>query len=186
MALTERFDDALAWASDLHRAQVRKGTTIPYVSHLLAVTGRVLEDGGDEDEAIAALLHDAVEDQEVAVADIEARFGPRVAEIVAGCSDTDQHPKPPWRQRKEAYLRRLADPSTAMSVLRVSAADKVHNLRSILRELEAHGDVAWDRFNAGPDEQRWYFRQLDEVIARRFPGPLADELHGLVEQLGTR
>ena len=184
--LGPRFDDALVYASQLHAAQVRKQTAVPYVSHLLAVCGLVLEDGGDEDEAIAALLHDAVEDQGGAprLAEIRARFGPRVAEIVDGCSDTDQVPKPPWRLRKEAYVAHLADPATSESVLRVSAADKLHNARSVLAERRVLGDVVWDRFNAGRDEQLWYYRAVVEVLRTRFPGRLTDELADVVQRLG--
>jgi (p)ppGpp synthase/HD superfamily hydrolase len=183
--LTERFDEALAYASDAHRDQVRKGTRVPYVSHLLAVAGRVLEEGGDEDEAIAALLHDVVEDQGGAarLADVAARFGSRVAAIVAGTSDTDQSPKPPWRQRKERYLAHLADPSTSRSVLLVSAADKLHNARTIVRDLGADGPSTWARFNAGVDDQLWYYRELREILVRRLPGPLTDELAEVVAQM---
>lgn len=183
--LTERFDDALAYASAAHRHQVRKSTAIPYVSHLLAVAARVIEEGGDEDEAIAALLHDVVEDQggKARLADVAARFGERVAAIVAGASDTAQMPKPPWRERKQRYLAHLADPSTSRSVLLVSAADKLHNARSILRDLRTEGPAIWSRFNAGPDDQLWYYRELRDVFGRRLPGVLADELREVVAEL---
>lgn len=184
--LGPRFEDALVYASRLHREQLRKQTAVPYVSHLLAVCGLVLEDGGDEDEAIAALLHDAVEDQGGAprLEEIRARFGPRVAEIVEGCSDTDQVPKPPWRLRKEAYLAHLADAATSESVLRVSAADKLHNARSVLTERHVIGEEVWERFNAGRDEQLWYYRAIVEVLRNRFPGRLTDELADVVQRLG--
>jgi (p)ppGpp synthase/HD superfamily hydrolase len=184
--LGERFQAALVLAAELHRAQLRKQTQIPYVSHLLAVCALVIEDGGDEDEAIAALLHDAVEDQGGAptLAHIRDRFGDRVAAIVDGCSDTDQTPKPPWRLRKEAYLAHLADPSTSASVLRVSAADKLHNARSVLAERHVVGDLVWDRFNAGREEQLWYYRALVEVLRTRYPGRLTDELADVVQRLG--
>jgi (p)ppGpp synthase/HD superfamily hydrolase len=184
--LGDRFDDALTYAARLHRAQTRKQSGIPYVSHLLSVAALVLEDGGDEDETIAALLHDAVEDQGGAarLAEIRDRYGERVAAIVAGCSDTDQQPKPPWRQRKEAYLRHLADPATPESVLRVSAADKLHNARSVLSDRHEVGEVVWDRFNAGRDEQLWYYRSLVEILRNRFPGRMTDELADVVQRLG--
>src|SRR5436309_13050206 len=146
--LGERFADALAYAADVHRDQVRKSTAIPYVAHLLAVAARVLEDGGREGEAIAALLHDAPEDQggEARLADIRDRFGDRVADIVEACSDTFESPKPPWRGRKEAYLAHLRDPATAIDVLRVSAADKLNNATAILRDLRQLGPRVWERF----------------------------------------
>jgi (p)ppGpp synthase/HD superfamily hydrolase len=184
--LGDRFDDALVYAARLHAEQLRKQTQVPYVSHLLAVCALVLEDGGDEDEAIAALLHDAVEDQGGAarLADIRDRYGDRVADIVDGCSDTDQSPKPPWRLRKEAYVAHLADPATSGSVLRVAAADKLHNARSVLAERHVVGDIVWDRFNAGRDEQLWYYRAVVEVLRTRFPGRLTDELADVVQRLG--
>src|SRR5205085_11747027 len=124
MSLTQRFEEALAFAARLHKSQLRKGTGVPYVSHLLAVAGIALEHGADEDEAIAALLHDAIEDQGGAATreEIRRRFGDRVVGIVDGCSDTDVSPKPPWRERKEAYIAHVRDASP--SVRLVSAADK--------------------------------------------------------------
>ncbi|MDQ1372798.1 MAG: hypothetical protein QOJ09_136 [Actinomycetota bacterium] len=184
--LGQRFQAALVDAARLHREQVRKQTQVPYVSHLLAVCALVLEDGGDEDEAIAALLHDAVEDQGGAATleHIANTYGRQVAAIVAGCSDTDETPKPPWRLRKEAFVARLADPATSPSVLRVVAADKLHNARSVLAERQVLGDLIWDRFNAGRDEQLWYYRAVVEVLRTRFPGRLTDELADVVQRLG--
>ena len=130
---TSRFVEAVAWAAKLHATQVRRGTKIPYLSHLLAVSSLVWEAGGDEDDAIAALLHDAIEDTHATAADISQGFGPRVAAFVVACSDANVRPKPPWRQRKEAYHAQLDDPSTPMEVLRIAAADKLHN--AALREL---------------------------------------------------
>jgi GTP pyrophosphokinase len=146
MILTERFEEALAFAARLHNAQVRKGTGIPYVSHLLAVASIALEHGADEDEAIAALLHDAVEDQggDTARQEIRRRFGERVAAIVDGCTDAETTPKPPWRERKERYVAHVAD--APPSVRLVSAADKLHNARAILADLRATGDAVWGRF----------------------------------------
>ena len=183
--LGPRFSQALGWAAELHRDQTRKGTTVPYVSHLLAVTALVLEHGADEDEAIAALLHDAVEDQGGAstLAEIRRRFGDRVAGIVAAVSDTDMVPKPPWRERKEGYLHHLADATTTTSALLVSAADKLHNARSILTDLTADGDQIWTRFNAGPDEQLWYYHSLVDILSSRLPGELTDELARVVAEL---
>ena len=144
--LGPRFDQALVLASDLHRGQERKGRGTPYISHLLAVCSIVLDNGGDEDEAIAALLHDSAEDQggQATLDIIKARFGPRVAGIVAACSDTFERPKPPALERKRAYLD---SDGTSCSVLLVSAADKVHNLRSTLDDYDEIGTGLWRRFS---------------------------------------
>ncbi|MEA2826782.1 MAG: hypothetical protein QOG43_1221 [Actinomycetota bacterium] len=178
-----RFSDAVAWAAEVHGDQLRKGTHIPYLSHLLAVSSLVLEAGGSEEDAIAALLHDAIEDTDATAADIEERFGPRVAAIVVACSDTTESPKPPWRERKEAYQAHLADPATPTEVLRVSAADKLHNARSILSDYRDIGDELWTRFNAGVDGQLWNYGCLADILGRRLPGPLTDELARTVSAL---
>jgi HD domain len=175
-----RFADALVYATQIHEAQRRKGTDIPYVAHLLAVASLVLEDGGDEDEAIAALLHDAIEDTDVAVADLETRFGPKVASIVQGCSDADLMPKPPWRERKEAYIAHLED--APPEVVRVSLADKVHNARSVLFDYRLMGEELWTRFNPDAD-QLWYYRSLVDVFSRVSHSPLVDELERVVGEL---
>ena len=178
-----RFDTALAYASALHRTQVRKETGVPYVSHLLAVAALVLESGeaGHEDVAIAALLHDAIEDQGVSADELAARFGDRVASIVRECTDTDEHPKPPWRPRKEAYLAHLE--SASHDALVVTAADKVHNCRATLHDLRAAGPSTWSRFNAGPTDQLWYYDSLVEVLTRRLPGGLSAQLAAGVDAL---
>ncbi|MBS0561028.1 MAG: HD domain-containing protein, partial [Proteobacteria bacterium] len=143
--ITPRFAEAVAVAAELHDGQRRKGTAIPYLAHLLAVSAIVLEYGGDEDQAIAGLLHDVIEDcgaeHEAA---IRTRFGDRVASIVRGCTDADIQPKPPWQERKEAYLAHLGE--AAVDVLLVSAADKLHNSRAIVSDVRAHGEVVFDRF----------------------------------------
>lgn len=177
--LSLRFAEALTLAHELHAGQTRKGTAIPYVSHVLAVAGIVLEYGGDEDEAIAALLHDAVEDCGGApvLADISSRFGARVADIVAACSDTDQTPKPPWQARKEAYLDHLR--GAPVSVRLVSAADKLHNARAILVDYRQIGESLWDRFNATKAQTLWYYRALVDAFATHGSTPLVSEL-GLV------
>lgn len=171
--LTRRFAEAAQFAFELHRTQTRKATAIPYVTHLFAVCSLVLEDGGTEDEAIAALLHDGPEDQggPVVLEEIRTRFGEEVAGIVAGLSDAmpalgDE--KPPWRDRKEAYLRHLA--SASASVLRVSLADKLHNARSILVDLGIVGEAVWNRFNAARADQAWYYGRLLGVFRERLPG----------------
>ena len=182
--MTPRFEDALAHAARAHRGQYRKGTAIPYLSHLLAACAIVLEDGGSEDEAIAALLHDAVEDaggKEQAAA-IRQRFGDRVARIVEECSDTDADPKPPWLDRKRAHVERAK--TAADDVRRVSLADKIHNARSIVSDYRALGEELWPRFTTGNgDDQVWYFDSL--VAAFRRPGDnrLVEELARLVEEL---
>ncbi len=170
--LTDRFAQAALYAIELHRTQTRKATSIPYVTHLFAVCSLVLEDGGSEDEAIAALLHDGPEDQggPAVLDEIRTRFGDVVAAIVAGLSDAMPaagEAKPPWRDRKEAYLRHLE--SASASVLRVSVADKLHNARSILIDLGAVGEGVWDRFNAGRTDQGWYYRRLLGVFSARLP-----------------
>jgi (p)ppGpp synthase/HD superfamily hydrolase len=155
---------ALDAAATMHAAQTRKGTGIPYLSHLLGTCAIVLEHGGDEDEAIAALLHDAIEDvrptEEARQA--VAQFGARVLAIVEGCTDSDIHPKPPWRERKERYLHHLGEADA--SVLLVAGADKLHNARTILLDLRALGDAVWSRFNAGRDESLWYYRSVVQVM----------------------
>jgi (p)ppGpp synthase/HD superfamily hydrolase len=168
--LTPRFDDALAYASALHRSQTRKGTAIPYVSHLLAVAAIALENGADEDQAIAALLHDAVEDQGglAQLAAIRARFGDEVAAIVADCTDAHEEPKPAWRPRKEAYIASLAHkPARSLAV---SLADKTHNAAAINADLRAIGSAVWDRFTGGRDGTLWYYRALSNAFAALVPG----------------
>jgi (p)ppGpp synthase/HD superfamily hydrolase len=186
MMLSARFDVALAFASRLHAGQLRKGTLIPYVSHLLSVAGLVLEYGGNEDEAIAALLHDAIEDQGGAATReiIRRLFGDAVTEIVNGCTDTEVSPKPPWRERKEAYVAHIRE--AAPSVLLVSAADKLHNARSILADLRAVGDEVWSRFKGGREGTLWYYRALVQAYragSAGGAGPLIDELDRVVSEI---
>ena len=162
--LTHRFEQALVYAHTLHRTQTRKGGKIPYISHLLSVAALVLENGGDEDEVIAALLHDAVEDQggKATREVILNMFGERVTEIVDGCTDADTTPKPPWRERKEQYIEKLRHASS--SVRRVALADKLHNARSILGDLSRDGEATWDKFQGGKSGTLWYYRTLLEVF----------------------
>ena len=182
VVLTRRFADAVEYAASLHAAQARKGTTIPYVAHLLGAASFVLEqDGTTEDQAIAALLHDAVEDQPHAtsVEEIAARFGQVVAGIVADCTDADTDPKPPWRWRKEAYLGHLRGAPVAS--LQVSLADKLHNARAIATDLERDGPALWARFSAPPVAQRWYYTSLAAVFAQRLgPTPTVRALEATV------
>ena len=181
--LSTRFDEALVYASQLHRDQLRKGTQIPYVSHLLAVTASVLEHGGTEDEAIAALLHDAVEDQggPVTREAIRERFGDNVVAIVDGCSDADTLPKPPWCERKSAYIAHVVE--APRSVRLVSAADKLHNARAILADYRQHGEALWKRFNGGPDGTLWYYRALTDAFRSVESNSLTEELDRTVAAL---
>lgn len=168
--LTDRFDEALAYASRIHRPQVRKGSNIPYVSHLLGVASLALELGADEDQAIAALLHDAVEDQGglKRLADIRTRFGDRVAGIVMDCTDAHEDPKPDWRPRKEAYIASL-ETKPAASLL-VSIADKTHNASAINADLREVGEAVWARFTGGKEGTLWYYRNLAARLAHLLPG----------------
>jgi HD domain len=188
--LTERFARALTFAWQVHGRQVRKKTGVPYMAHVLAVCALALEHGADEDVAIAALLHDAVEDSEDGAATrdrIEEQFGHRVARIVMDCSDAvavPGQPKPDWRQRKETYLRHLADADE--DALLVSACDKVHNAGSIVADLRAEGDAVWQRFTVkDPRLQLWYYASVKEILMRRLPGPLTAKLGRIVDELSA-
>lgn len=173
---------AAEMAARLHAGQVRKGTSIPYVSHLFAVAALVMEYGGDEDQACAALLHDAIEDCGAEhEATIREHFGPRVAAIVRACTDADVQPKPPWRARKEAYLAHLEHADR--DALLVSAADKLHNARAIAADLHVHGGEVFTRFKAGREGTLWYYGALAEVFSCRLPGPLAAELARAVKEM---
>jgi len=185
MRLSERFEDALVYATRLHGAQSRKGSSVPYVAHLLWVAALVLEHGGSEDEAIAALLHDAVEDQGGARtrAEILARFGPTVTEIVDGCTDSETSPKPAWQTRKEAHLACLA--SATPSVRLVVAADKLANVRTMLRAYRQRGDSLWAVFTGGKDGTLWYYRAAAELLAQGGTNLLVDELLAAVAELET-
>ena len=177
------FDRAFQYAHDLHRDQQRKETTIPYLSHLMSAASLVLEAGGDEEQAIAALLHDAAEDQggQSTLDEIRVRFGDRVANIVDACTDTVEEPKPEWRERKEQYLAHLQ--TADQDALLVSCADKLHNARSILSDYRTHGDALWQRFTAPVDGQLWYYRSLTDVFQERLDNPLAEELRRTVNEL---
>ena len=181
--LTERFDEALVYASCIHRDQRRKGADIPYVSHLLGVAAIAIENGATEDQAIAALLHDAVEDQGGAarLEDIRTRFGEQVARIVADCTDSDTEPKPPWRARKEAYLASLSHKPAAS--LEVSIADKTHNAGAIVADLYVHGARVWTRFTAGKDGSLWYYRELSDAFTGLAPGMASDRFARLVDEM---
>jgi GTP pyrophosphokinase len=183
MILSARFEDTLIFAARLHAHQSRKGNDVPYVAHLLAVAAIVLENGGNEDEAIAALLHDAVEDQGGAKTreEIRRRFGDEVTTIVDGCTDTDVFPKPPWRQRKEQFLNSL--PAASASVLLVTAADKLHNVRAILNDYRVIGEKVWSVFTGGREGTLWYYRALVDALKPVYASPLVDELERVVVEL---
>ena len=181
--LTTRFDDALTYASQLHRLQTRKGNNIPYISHLLAVAAIALENGGDEDQAIAALLHDAVEDQGglPRLAEIRARFGDAVAAMVADCTDAHEEPKPEWHPRKEAYIASLAKkPARSLAV---SLADKTHNAAAINADLRAHGETVWSRFTGGKGGTLWYYRALANAFRAHAPGIAAERFAREVDEM---
>ncbi len=185
--LTRRFDDAFLLAHALHGTQGRKGTTRPYIAHLMGVTAIVLTHGGDEDQAIAALLHDAVEDAGGApmLAKIREQFGDRVAQIVEGCTDSDQIPKPPWRARKESYIAHVR--SAPPDVQLVSAADKLYNVREILGDFRMIGHDVWKRFHGGREGTLWYYRALVEAFRSDRATPelarLVDEFDREVSEL---
>ncbi len=162
--LGHRFTEALCLAADLHAQQCRKASGVPYVSHVLAVASLVIENGGNEDESIAALLHDAAEDcgGDKTLQLICAQFGSNVADIVLGCSDTTLSPKPPWRDRKESYLIHLA--TSNRSVQLVAIADKLHNLRTTLNEHAAQGERFWSHFRSGREGMLWYFGELVRIF----------------------
>jgi (p)ppGpp synthase/HD superfamily hydrolase len=181
--LGPRFLRAFHFAAEKHAGQTRKASTIPYISHLMGVASLVLEFGGDEDMAIAALLHDVVEDCGGApmLREVRREFGSRVAKIVEGCTDSDTEPKPPWRERKETYIRHLknADAETRL----VSAADKLNNVRSIACDYREVGERVWERFTGGRDGTLWYYRALLEEFLRRKPNRLIRELQLAVREL---
>src|SRR5438270_7347590 len=184
MQLSPQFEKALIYATRRHRDQTRKKTGIPYIAHILGVTAIAMEYGANETEAIAALLHDAVEDCGGAkrLRDIERRFGKAVAKIVDGCTDTYETPKPPWLERKKKYIAHLKD--SVSSTRLVSASDKLHNTRAILADLRRHGPEVFERFSGKKDGTLWYYRAL--VTAFREHGDhidLIDELDRVVTEI---
>ena len=181
--LGPRFLKAFEFAAKKHAGQTRKASTTPYIAHLMGVTSLVLEAGGDEDLAIAALLHDVVEDCGGApmLREVRRRFGKRVAKVVDGCTDADTSPKPPWRERKENYLRHLAyaDADTRL----VSAADKLNNVRSIVSDYREVGEFVWERFNGGREGTLWYYRSLRDEFLRHERNRVTRELELAVDEL---
>ncbi len=190
MLLSQEFEAAIFYAAEAHRKQVRKGSGVPYVSHLLQVAGLALEHGADEQVAIGALLHDVVEDTPASPEEIEQRFGKRVRDIVEGCSDTlDKETEDrSWRERKETYLAHLCESASA-DVLLVSCCDKLHNSRSILSDLKEQGDAIWGIFKGGREGTLWYYRALVEAY-RKVDAPLRlvrelDEVVSEIERLAA-
>ena len=180
-----RFLRAFQFAAKKHAGQIRKASTIPYIAHLMGVASLVLEGGGDEDLAIAALLHDVVEDCGGApmLKEVRRRFGARVAKVVDGCTDADTYPKPPWRERKEQYMRHLAaaDADTRL----VSAADKLNNVRSILSDYRQVGESVWVRFKGGREGTLWYYQTLRDEFLRRAPNRITRDLELAVNELDS-
>jgi|SRR3954470_2029117 len=181
--LTRRFDEAFAYAHATHAGHTRKGNGAPYIGHLMGVASIVIDDGGDEDQAIAALLHDAAEDcgGRGRLEDIRARFGEAVAKIVEDCTDSWSMPKAPWAERKKQYAEHARTLGAAS--LRVSAADKVHNAYAILRDLRNVGDQVWERFNAGADDIVAYYQALVRAYREAGGGRLVDELDRIVRAI---
>lgn len=179
---SQNMEAALVYASVAFRHKTRKGSRVPYLTHLLAVSALVGEHGGTEDQMIAALLHDVLEDIEGSTReDLATRFGEAVASAVEALSDTTEHPKPVWKVRKTRYLERLTQESPFVKL--VSAADKLHNLQSLLRDLQQHGTIVWERFNAGREEQIWYYQKAVIALGTGWETPLLAELRDEVAQL---
>lgn len=181
--LSSRFDEAFLYAHNAHRDQRRKKTDRPYISHLMGVASLVLQYGGDEEQAMAALLHDVVEDCGGAprLKEIREKFGERVARIVDGCTDSDEIPKPPWRERKERYIERVR--TEEKDVILVSAADKLYNMREILMDVHESGPSVWERFKGRRDGSLWYYHALLEAIRKRAPKMLVCELDRTLAEL---
>jgi (p)ppGpp synthase/HD superfamily hydrolase len=182
--LGKRLDDGLGYALRLHRKQQRKGKNVPYAAHLLGTAGTVLDFGGDEAQAVAALLHDAAEDHggRPRLDKIRRRFGRDVAAMVEDCTDTFEQVKPPWRPRKEAYLASL--PGKDARSLLVSAADKLDNARAIVADLRQHGPATLERFH-GKRETVWYFQELVKTFSDLEVGPIAAELAAAVKEMAA-
>jgi len=183
--LGDRFGKAFLFAAEKHAQQTRKKTGVPYISHLMSVAALVLEAGGDEEQAIAALLHDVVEDcgGQPMLAEVRRRFGDRVAGIVAACTDTYATPKPPWKQRKLDYLDLLRGSNEDVRL--VSAADKLHNVRTILADYRTTGDSVFERFSGRRDGTLWYYRAVLDVLRSGKPNRLVEELERVVTELET-
>ena len=183
MTYGRRFDEAFRFAHDLHRDQTRKGGPTPYIHHLMGVASLVGEHGGTEDQVIAGLLHDAPEDQggEKTLRAIRDTFGEVVAEYVEGCTDSFTSPKPLWRPRKEAFIAHME--TTPGPTKLIVAADKLYNLRSMIRDHRQIGDRLWERFTANKDSTLWYYRELLKALARGWNHPILEELSEALDKL---
>jgi (p)ppGpp synthase/HD superfamily hydrolase len=181
--LGKRFEEALLYATRLHAGQLRKHSKVPYVAHLLGVASLVLEAGGTEDEVIAALLHDAVEDQGgmETLEEIRGKFGNNVAGIVAGCTDSFTTPKPPWKDRKQNFIESILDADE--STRRVALADKIYNAQATLRDLRNEGEAAWEGFNGGKAGTLWYYQQLINAFGNHGSSAFLDELRSIYDEL---
>ncbi len=182
--LTSRFEEALVYANHLHSKQTRKVSHAPYMVHLMSVAALVLEDGGNEDEAISGLLHDAIEDQggKKTLKEIKSRFGSKVAEIVEGCSNLSTTSLP-WKERKEEFINKLDQ--AIPEVIRVEVADKLHNARSILYDYREYGSHIWSKFNGGKEGTIWYYRKMINVLKRRSNSQLVQELDKVVRDIAN-
>lgn len=183
ITLTPRFAEAFQMALDWHGKQRRKGSGAPYIAHVMGVCAIVLEAGGSQNEAIAALLHDAIEDGEPEVVRpaIADRFGQAVLDIVEGCTDSDTQPKPPWRERKEKYIAQITRSSP--SVRLVASADKLYNVRTIVMDYRAVGEALWPRFTGGREGTLWYYRAIADAFSAADTTPITDELQRIVAEL---
>lgn len=183
MAYTSKIAEAFAFAQKLHETQQRKGCGAPYLTHLMAVAALVGEYGGTEAQVIAALLHDAVEDQggPAVLGCIRATFGEEVAGYVSACSDTDVTPKPPWRERKEAFIRRIAGATPEVKL--IVAADQLHNTRGLITGLREGGPPFWDQFNGGRDGSLWYRAEMVRALSDGWTHPMLADLADTVDQL---
>jgi (p)ppGpp synthase/HD superfamily hydrolase len=183
MQLSRQFEKALVYSTRIHGGRLRKKTRIPYIAHIIGVTAIAMEYGANETEAIAALLHDAIEDGGGAkrLRDIERKFGKDVARIVEGCTDTDQAQKPPWLERKKTYLAHVRHASIPTKL--VSASDKLHNVRAILMDYRKEGEGLWSRFNAGKQGALWYYRALVNAFSGKRIQPLVQELDRTLTEL---
>ncbi len=184
-AFSPKFEQALVFSNQVHAEQKRKGSGAPYFAHIMGVTALVLEDGGTEEEAIAALLHDSAEDQggQAMLDTIREKFGAKVAQIVEECSDTLETPKPSWKRRKENHLQVLE--SAAQETIRIMLADKIYNARNLLRGLTEHGDQVWESFKGGREGTLWYFHQMHALFHRRRTGYMLDEFTRLIHAIET-
>jgi (p)ppGpp synthase/HD superfamily hydrolase len=183
MRYSERLTAAFNFAFAIHRDQVRKGSGIPYMIHVMGVAAIVGEYGGDEDQVIAALLHDAVEDGEglKTLGEIRAQFGDRVAGIVEHCSDSFTLPKPPWLERKKSYIATI--PSCPEDARLVCAADKLHNVRALTRDLEGKGLSVWERFNGRREGSLWYYTEITRALGTNWRHSIITELAVAVDAM---